>query len=362
MNRMRTLFALSLILPALALHSRAEGNATAQAQPSQAARPPANMIPSFVVDSAWPKDLPPNWTWRRRTEPQSDVLGINADSRDHIWITHRSQIAEYNADGTLIKVLNRPGDPGQFTTIHGMYLDHKGNMWTTAREEHQVLKLTLDGKVLLAIGEHKVTAGSNDTLHLGRPAEVYVDAQTNELYVADGYTNHRVIVFDAETGKYLRHWGAYGKRPDDSARDRPIPNDFAKVTQFNVPHGITGSKDGLIYLADRTNSRVQVFKRNGEYVTEGFTRTGTGGAFSVALSHDPGQEFVYVTDGTGHQIWILRRSTMQVEGKFSREGSAAGEVGRPHNITTDSKGNIYVAEADPGRRAQKFIFKGWVPK
>ncbi len=333
-----------------------------QKQATQAQRPPANTIPTFEVDSTWPKDLPPNWTWRRPTEPQSDVLGINVDSRDHVWITHRGQIVEYDTDGKLLKVLPRPGEQGQYTTIHGMYLDHKGNMWTTAREEHQVLKLSLDGKVLLAIGENRVTAGSNDTLHMGRPAEVYVDAQTNELYVADGYTNHRVVVFDAETGKYLRHWGAYGKRPDDAARDRAVAGEFAKVTQFQVPHGITGSRDGLIYLADRTNSRIQVFRRNGEYVTEGFTRTGTGGAFSVALSPDPGQEFVYVTDGTQHRIWIFRRSSMEVVGQFSSEGRAPGQVGRPHNITTDSRGNIYVAEADPGRRAQKFVFKGYVPR
>jgi DNA-binding beta-propeller fold protein YncE len=297
------------------------------------------------------------------------VLGINADRNDHVWVTNRSLIAEYDPAGNLLQVLQKPLPPGQtaaagqpqptYSTIHGMYLDHKGFLWTTVRDEHQILKMTRDGKIVFALGKYKQTAGSLDSTTMGRPAEVYVDETTNELYTVDGYTNHRVMVYDAETGKLLRFWGAYGKKPDDAARDRPVAGQNAAVSQLNVPHGITGSRDGLIYVADRTNSRIQVFKRSGEYVTEGFTRTGTGGAFSVALSPDPAQEFVYVTDGTGHTIWIMRRSTMAVVGQFSKEGRAPGEVGRPHNITVDSHGDIYLAEGAPGQRAQKFVFKGW---
>jgi sugar lactone lactonase YvrE len=165
-------------------------------------------------------------------------------------------------------------------------------------------------------------------------------------------------VFDAATGAYLRHWGAYGRVPDDGERERPVDGEFAAVSQLNVPHGIAGSRDGLIYVADRTNSRIQVFRRNGEFVEEAFTRRGTGGAFSVALSRDPEQSWVFVTDGTQHRVWILRRSDMEVVGQFSQEGSGPGELGRPHNITTDSRGNVYVSEGQPGRRAQKFVPTG----
>jgi DNA-binding beta-propeller fold protein YncE len=339
---------------------------------SAALKPPPGAVPRFELDPTWPKTLPPTWTWRDTTVRGSDVLGIHADARDHVWISNRGQIAEYDPTGNLIKVLDRPAPPipppaaGEqprgYSAIHGMYLDHKGFLWTTGRDEHQILKIAQDGKLVMALGVFGQTAGSLDSTRLGRPAEVYVDEQTNELYAVDGYTNHRVVVFDAETGKLLRFWGAYGKRPDDAARDRPVAGQNAAVTQLNVPHGITGSRDGLIYAADRTNSRIQVFKRNGEFVKEAFTRTGTGGAFSVALSPDQAQEFVYVTDGTGHRIVIMRRSTMEVIGQFSREGRAPGEVARPHNITVDSQGNIYVAEAAPGQRAQKFLFKGWMPK
>jgi hypothetical protein len=309
-------------------------------------------VPRFEVDPSWPKTKPDNWVWGG-----ADVLGINADVRDdHVWVTTRGQIAEFDPDGKLLQVWNAQGEGRKWTTIHGLFLDHNNFIWTTGREQHQILKYTRDGKLLMTIGKFSETAGSNDTERLGRPAEVYVTPDTNELFVVDGYTNRRVIVFDAATGKYLRHWGAYGKTPDDKARNLPDPT---PPPQFNIPHGITGSHDGLIYASDRTNSRVQVFKRNGEFVKEGITRPGTGGAFSVALSHDPEQEFVYVCDGTQHRIWILRRETMEVAGQFSHEGREVGELGRPHNITVDSKGNIYVSEGDPGRRAQKFTFKGW---
>jgi DNA-binding beta-propeller fold protein YncE len=331
---------------------------------------PATRVPTFEVDARWPLQLPQTWVWRQRDQPQSDVLGINVDNQDHVWVTHRGLVAEFDPEGNLLQSWDARGEPlpewariagvPRFTTIHGLYVDHNDFVWTTAREQHMVLKFDKSGKLLMAIGRFNQTNGSADTTSMGRPAEVYVDAETNELYVADGYTNHRVIVFDAATGKYLRHWGAYGKAPDDEANDRPVPGAYAAVSQFRTPHGITGSRDGLIYVADRTNSRVQVFRRSGEFVTEAYTRRGTGGAFSVALSRDPEQEFVYVTDGTEHRIWILRRSDMQVIGQFSEEGSGPGQLGRPHNIGTDSKGNVYVAEADPGRRAQKFVLKSIV--
>ncbi|MBI4521178.1 MAG: hypothetical protein HY701_10095 [Gemmatimonadetes bacterium] len=333
--------------------------AAAAVVPSAAlAQADGGRVPSFAVDPTWPKTLPETWTWRQPEARQSDVLGINADAQDHVWVTTRGEIAEYDPQGNLLQVWSpRSANPG-FTTIHGLFLDHNGFLWTTAREQHQVLKFTRDGRLVLSIGKFNETAGSNDAERMGRPAEVYVDPQTNELFVADGYTNRRVVVYDAATGRYLRHWGAYGNRPDDNARNRPSDTDPSPAPAFAVPHGITGSRDGFIYLADRTNSRVQVFERSGKFVRERVIRPGTGGAFSVALSPDPQQEFVYVPDGTQHRIWILRRRDMEVVGQFSREGRQPGELGRPHNITVDTRGNIYVSEADPGRRAQKFTPRG----
>ena len=309
-------------------------------------------VPVFEVDPSWPP-LPDDWTW-------GQVLGINADAQDHVWLTTGGRVAEFDPEGNPVQVWSARDEEGAWTVIHGLFVDHNDYVWTNAREQHLILKFTRDGQLVLTIGTLDETGGSNDPNLLGRPAELYVAPETNELFVVDGYSNRRVIVFDAETGEYLRHWGAYGEPPDDEARNRFSDDDPSPAPQFAVVHGITGSSNGLIYVADRTNSRIQVFQQNGEYVMERIIRPGTGAAFSVALSHDPEQRFVYATDGTQHRFWILRRSDLEVLGQFAGEGSEPGQLGRPHNLTTDSRGNIYVAEAEPGRRAQKFAFKNVV--
>ena len=334
-------------------------SAAASAAPARAAAP-SGAAPVFEVDPTWPKALPQGWNWDHGPDsPGSDVLGIRSDHYDHIWVTNRGSIAEYDAEGNLLQAWNasRPlNRDRQYGAIHGMFVDRHGFVWTTGRENHVVMKFTRDGKLAMVIGTYDVNNGSNDKQSMGRPADIWYDDVTHELFVADGYTNRRVVVYDGLTGAYLRHWGADGKPPVDGPRDS-IP-----TVQLNVPHGIVGSRDGLIYVADRTNSRVQVFDHMGTFKGQGVTREGNGGAFSVALSPDPQQRWVYVTDGTGHRIWILRRSDMQVVGSFSEEGFGPGQVGRPHNITVDSKGNIYVAEASPGQRAQKFVLKSEPPQ
>lgn len=325
----------------------------------------ADEVPVFEVDPTWPRQLPQGWNWWR-TEGDttaagrgSDVLGIRADRNDHVWVTNRGSVAEFDPDGNLVQSWNasRPDNTGrQYGAIHGLFVDNDGFVWTTGRENHVVLKFTPQGKLAQVIGTYDETGGSDDPLKLGRPAEIWLDTISKELFVADGYTNRRLVVFDGLTGRYLRHWGADGRPPCDGPRDE-CPN-----LQYSTPHGMVGSKDGLVYIADRQNSRVQVFDHMGDFKGEGRTRDGNGGAFSVALSSDPEQQWVYVTDGTGHRIWILQRSDMQVVGSFSEGGPGRGQVGRPHNITTDSQGNIYVAEGDPGdipvnhagQRAQKF--------
>jgi len=234
------------------------------------------------------------------------------------------------------------------------------------------------------------------------------------VFVADGYGNRRIIVFDGATGKYLRHWGAYGKRPEDPPRrggaggdpaaaaaaggrgeagagrgagqaNAPVP--ASPPQQFSVPHGITGSRDGLIYLADRANNRIQVFRQNGEFVAEKILRPrcgaqeqatwapkrpcGTEAAFSVGFSHDVPQTYLYVADGGSHFITVLKRSDLEVVSEFGGPGVGPGQLGRPHNLTVDPWGNIFVAEAagpsvtnasgekvEAGYRAQKFTFTG----
>ena len=346
-------FAGSVVIVSVALLGCGPASDAGEAAEAPVAPDFANGVPSFESDMGWPASMPEGFEW-------GQVLGVNADAQDHVWVTTGGQVAEFDPDGNPVQVWSARDANENWSVIHGLFIDHNDFVWSNAREQHQILKFTRSGELVLTIGTLNETGGSNDTNLLGRPAELYVEPTTNELFVVDGYSNRRVIVYNAETGEYLRHWGAYGEVPDDEARNRLTEEDSTPPPQFAVVHGITGSSDGLIYVGDRTNSRVQVFRPDGEYVTERVIREGNGAAFSVALSHDPDQTFLYAADGTQHKIWILRRETMEVVGEFAREGSGPGELGRPHNLATDSKGNIYVAEANPGMRGQKFAFKGLV--
>jgi DNA-binding beta-propeller fold protein YncE len=336
-------------------------------------------VPMFQGDAAWPT-LPADFRW-------GQVIGIFADARGHVWTSSSSQISEWDADGNLVQSWSGRGPDGNWSTIHGLFVDHNDFVWTTARSNHLVNKFTRDGRHVMTIGRFDETGGSNDTELLGNPAEIWVDPVTNEAYIADGYGNRRVVVFDAETGRYLRHWGAYGERPDDEYRRDPASD--APSRQFATVHGIAGSRDGLIYVADRANNRVQVFRQNGEYVMEKILRPrcgpddqppvprcGGSAAFQVAFSHDDAQSYLYVADGGSHVIFVLRRSDLEIVDEFGGPGRGVGQMGRPHELTVDAHGNIYVAEAagpvvgvDPatgeeieaGYRSQKFTFSGTRP-
>ncbi len=179
---------------------------------SRANQPAAALagVPIFEPDPKWPI-LPPDWTW-------GQVIGIFADSRGHVWTSNRSRITEWDPQGKLVQSWDARGPDGNWSTIHGMFVDHNGFVWTNARESNLTVKFSRTGQVVLVIGKYNETGGSNDTTLMGRPAEIWVDAADNEVFVADGYGNRRIVVFDGATGKYLRHWGAYGKKPEDPPR------------------------------------------------------------------------------------------------------------------------------------------------
>ena len=266
--------------PAIAALVLLSARAPAHSQTSAVKPAPAlNGVPVFQVDPKWPI-LPADWTW-------GQVIGIFADAQGHVWTSSRSRISEWDPQGKLLQSWDARGPDGNWSTIHGMFVDHNGFVWTNARESNLTDKFTREGKVALTIGKFNETGGSNDTTLMGRPAEIWVDAQDNEVFIADGYGNRRIIVFDGATGKYLRHWGAYGKKPEDPAgrgaggggggggqAATTVP--AAPPQQFSVPHGIVGSRDGLIYLADRANNRIQVFRQNGDYVSEKILRPRCG--------------------------------------------------------------------------------------
>ena len=242
---------------------------------------------------------------------------------------------------------------------HGIVVDHKGFVWLSGNADNDsaLLKFTKDGKFVLAIGKIAPSGGSNDTTLLGKPADMDVDAAANEIYVADGYGNRRVIVFDTETGAYKRHWGAYGKKPDDAKTPKYDP--AAPVAQqFGNPvHCVKVSKDGFVYVCDRTNNRIQVFKKDGTFVTEWFfekSTLGNGSTWGLNFWPDANQSYLLNIDGENNVMRILNRADGKVVSSVGRSGRYAGQFHWVHTVAVDSKGNVYTGEVDNANRVQKF--------
>jgi hypothetical protein len=382
-------------------------------QKANSGKPGAHMVPQFKYDKTWPKQpLPAQWKI-------GQVVGVHVDTRDHIWIIQRpgslknsekeaTDLSTYGApggrgnaggagrgplagcckpappviafdyQGNVILSWGGPGDgfdwptPGPMSPDpalgtgpfgeHGIFSDYKDNIWVGADGpgDGQILKSTRFGRFELQIG-HKggMSKGSNDVENLNGAQQIAVDAETNEVFVADGLKNHRVVVFDGATGRYKRHWGAYGNGPDDGAvpakYDRRI-----RSKQFGEVHGIALSRDGLVYVCDRTNDRVQVFKKDGTYVKEGLIAPNTigGSAYEIAFSSDPAQQYAYVVDGMNEKVWILLRDSLETIGSFGSGGHNGGAFDAAHSIATDSKGNIYVGETWESKRVQRFVYTG----
>ena len=363
--------------------------------------------PMFEVDPLWPKPLPNHWL-------MGMTIGVSVDAQDNIWIIHRQgslepgelhatsnppvamccapapPVLEFDQDGNLLRHWGGKGNGYDWPdSNHGITIDYKGNVWiggngrgpaarpapggapdesaasaTNSYLDNQVLKFTQDGQFLMQIGKPAHSKGSNDVENLRLPAKTFIDKQTNEVYVADGYGNHRVIVYDADTGQYKRHWGAYGHKPDDTDLGKYDP-DAPPAQQFRNPvHCADMSVDRLVYVCDRVNDRIQVFKPDGTFIKEGFIakRTlGSGSAWDIAFSKDAQQKYIYLADGENDRVHILLRDTLEVLTTFGEGGRQPGEFYGPHSIATDSKGNIYVTETYRGQRVQKFVYKGLGP-
>ncbi|MBI3665230.1 MAG: hypothetical protein HY236_03230 [Acidobacteria bacterium] len=339
----------------------------------------------------WPKPLPNHWL-------MGNTIGVSVDGQDHVWIIHRGAslermetyaqqnppaseccfsappVLEFDQEGNLIGHWGGPVEGYDWPdSNHGITVDYKGNVWIGGNgrgkdpklyHDNQVLKFTQEGKFLMQIGHPNQSQGSNDVDNLKGPAKLFVDKATNELYVADGYGNHRVIVYDAETGKYKRHWGAYGHKPDDTNLGRYNP-DEPPAQQFRNPvHCAELSSDGFLYVCDRPNDRIQVFQKDGAFVKEVFIaqRTlGDGSVWDIAFSKDPQQKYIYLADGANEKVYVILRESLQILTSFGDGGRQPGEFYGVHSIATDSKGNIYTTETYRGQRLQKFAYRGMGP-
>ena len=346
--------------------------------------------PLFQVDPAWPK-VPNGWAL-------GQVSSAAADANDHIWLLHRSRVVragqktgppvmEFDAAGNYVQGWGGPGDGYEWPrSEHGIFVDYKGFVWIGGNgDDDQILKFTKAGKFVMQVGRGGEKKTNADTRNLWKPADVFVHPKTNELFVADGYGNRRIIVFDADTGAFKRMWGAFGNVPLDDPgqagrpasgatnRDRVPAKDLAAddpgPPQFDTIHGVKVSNDGLVYAADRGGKRVQVFTIAGKYVAQVWidrwceaVGEGCGNgqtAASTAFSADAEQRFLYVASRSPGRIWVFDRKTLQPLDSFGRPGVGPGEFFVLHHMTTDSKGNLYTSEVQDGRRIQKFALKGF---
>ena len=348
--------------------------ATAQSRPST-----AREVPRFRVDPAWPK-VPNNWQF-------GQVASVSVDAQDHVWVLQRPgtlapeekaraapPLLEFDAAGNFLQAWGGPGQGYDWPrSEHGVYVDHKGFVWIggNGENDHQILKFTKAGKFVMQIGRAGQSKGNADTTNLNKPADAFVYAPTNEMFVADGYGNRRIIVFDADTGRFKRMWGAFGNVPTDAAPNpAPADADEKGAPQFVQPvHAARVSEDGHVYVSDRGGKRVQVFTLDGKYVSQIFIgreckapECGNGTtAASTAFSTDPEQRFLYVGNRSQAKVMVLNRESLEILDTFGQWGSAPGEFGTLHHMAVDSKGNLYVTEVTPlrpeNRRVQKFVFQ-----
>jgi len=339
---------------------------------AQAAKAQGRSLPIFEVDRAWPK-VPPQYKL-------GDPSSIAIDAQDNAWVLHRPRtlvkpedaakaappVIVFDTAGNFIKAWGGAGNGYEWPEReHGIHIDYKGFVWLGGNNcptnglpglkrvaDDQLLKFTQDGKFVMQIGHSNQSKGNNDTRNLHRAADVWVHQPTNELFVADGYGNHRVAVFDADSGAFKRMWGAFGNKPvDDDHCEVVTPTTFSDPgpQQLSIVHAIRVAKDGTVYVADREYRRVQMFTKDGKFVKQ-LVRNSAPFARDLALSPDANQQFLYVGGGDG--VFIVDRKTLEIVGNIQ----PAGMIGAGHQIATDSKGNLYIAQTGAGM--QKLTFKG----
>ncbi len=348
-------------------------------------------IPHFRVDASWPKPLPAPGGHQWVT---GEVGGSCVDSHDHIFTINRGfqtgglvgqdgdtsipspPIIEYDSEGNVV---NAWGDPSLVASgpnagqnavlpngIHGCFVDNKDNVWIAGNGDGVVQKWTHNGKtMLLQIGTKFMCdwpangnkcgnsaadpdANKSHTL-LNDPADIAVDPENGDVYIADGYGNHRVVVFDKK-GNYLRQWGSPGSGPGQFT-----------VADGGHPHCVVLGNDGFVYACDRGQNRIQVFDKMGNFqriipiTPPSPFNLGTNRACDIDFSPDKHQTYMYNVDLGNDKVWIMSRAMGSILGGLGNAGHNAGEFAFAHTAAVDSNGNLYIAETITGRRIQKFV-------
>jgi DNA-binding beta-propeller fold protein YncE len=321
--------------------------------------------PKFEVDPSWPKPLPAGWI-------NGQLGGVCVDSHDHVVVVDRRNITKeeketsqaapsilmFDAAGTMVRAW---GDPNVVPdSIHGCAFDGENNVWVGGNHDGIIQKYSHDGKLLQQIGTRgqfdsadgtakgKPLNAAHDKLYL--PAGIAIDPGNGDLYVADGYGNRRIVVFD-KNGKYLRQWGHQATKEETDSG--------AGAAFTELVHCVTMSKAGLIYVCDRQGDRIQVFDKMGKFQRNIWMRNGTptlpdprGTVWWLEFSHD--QKYLYVMNGRSERVEVLDPESGKILSTFGRPGHQVGNFTHGHTMAIDSKGNLYVAETDYGRRVQRF--------
>jgi hypothetical protein len=383
------------VLIAVAFAATIGALATGERTLEAAARADTVSAPRFEVDPRWPKPLPNHWV-------MGNVIGVGVDARDHVFIVHRADtfdpqkeigaaqnpplseccvpappVIEFDPAGNVVNAWGGPPKDNAYvwpTSNHGISVDDQGNVWiggngagnaqTGQGPDSHILKFTHDGKYLATIGVPGQPTDSRSTAHFGRVAKISFDVAAQEAFVADGYANHRVAVLDMKSGAVKRFWGAYGNVPSDS-NFGPYNPDAPLINQFRTPvHCAEPSNDGLVYVCDRPNDRIQVFEKGGKFVKEKQVspRTlGDGSVWDIAFSKDKDQKYIFLADGKNERIYVMDRKSLEILTSFGDGGRQPGMWFAVHSIATDSKGNIFTTETYEGKRVQKFVNKGIGP-
>jgi hypothetical protein len=348
----------------------------------------AKQAPRFEVDPLWPKPFPNHWLL-------GNTIGVSVDSRNHVWIIHRSSaslgnnekgmelqpptsshcckgappVIEFDPAGTVVGSWGGPvaGAPYDWPeSNHGITVETNGTVWIGGNgpADGLVLKFTREGKFIKQFGKKGVKADSNATDHFFQVAKIFVDEKGGEAYISDGYGNKRVAVLDKETGAFKRYWGAYGNKPSDENLGRYNPT-APLVQQFRNPvHCAELSVDNIVYVCDRVNDRIQTFSKEGKFIKEVQIEKDSladGSVWDIVFSKEPQQRFLYLADGRNQKLHILDRQSLEVLTSFGEGGRQVGQWYGLHSLAVDSAGNLYTTETYEGKRIQKFVFKGIGP-